>query len=118
MNTMIDPSARPAPRDYYAEAINQASLTLLAMSLEPNLRLSLIGRVIAAVESRGGCVDDLWLIKQDLDAALDDIADVVTQILLVALRERLPGIADEIDEAFGDRLRNMLHVMAQPLPTI
>ena len=117
MSDHSSPELAP-PEDSYAAAINRASLTLLAMSLKPNLRLSLIGRVIAAVESRGGCIEGQWLIKQDLDAALDDIADAVTGILSVALRERLPGIADEIDDAFGDRLRTMLQVMAQPLPTL
>jgi hypothetical protein len=38
--------------------------------------------------------------------------------LSAALRERLPGIADEMDEAFGDQLRTLLASTARLFPTL
>lgn len=102
----------------YAETINQASMMLLAMSFRPDLQPSLIDKVIAAVEVRGGRLDEQCFIRFDLHAVFEAIVERTMAILSVALRERLPGIADEIDQAFADKLRIVLGSIAQLFPTI
>jgi hypothetical protein len=49
---------------------------------------------------------------------IEEIVERTMAILSAALRERLPGIADEMDAAFGDDLRALLVSVAQPLPTV
>jgi hypothetical protein len=49
---------------------------------------------------------------------MEDIAERTMTILSVALRERLPGIADEVDESFGARLRTLLAAIASLFPTL
>lgn len=102
----------------YAAAINRAAMMLLAMSFRPDLQSSLVDAVTAAVVERGGRIDDHWLIKFDLRAVFDAIAERATAILSAALRERLPGVADELDEAFGKNLRILLGSFAQLFPTL
>ncbi len=108
--------SRAADSDY-AETINRAAMMLLAMCFRPDLELVLVGAVTAAVEARGGRIDKTLFIKFDLKAVTEDIADRAMAILSAALRQRLPGIADEMDEAFGDRLRFLLGRVAQLFPT-
>jgi hypothetical protein len=57
---------------------------------------------------RGGRVDGYWFSKFDLTAVFDGIADRTMTILSTAIRERLPEVADEMDEAFGEHLRKLL----------
>jgi hypothetical protein len=102
----------------YAEAISRAAMMLLAMSFRPDLKSSLIEEVAAAVEMRGGRIDDQCFIKFDLRAVFEEIVERTMVILSAALRERLPGIADEIDEAFADRLRTLLNSLAPLFPTV
>jgi hypothetical protein len=101
----------------YAEAVGQASILLVAMSFRPNLQFAFLGTVVKAVEFRGGLIDDL-LLRYDLAAALDDVAQSAALILSAALRAKLPGIADELDEAFVNQLRRLLGNLAEPLPTM
>lgn len=102
----------------YAETINRAAMMLVAMSFRPGLKSSLIEEFAEAVGLRGGCIDDQWFIKFDLHAVSGEIVEQAMSILSAALRERLPGIADEMDEAFGDRLRTLLGSIAQSFPTL
>ena len=102
----------------YAETINRAATMLLAMTFKPRLKSSLIDEVIAAVALRGGRIDDLWLIPRDLRAVSEDVVERAMAILSAALRQRLPGIADEIDEAFGNRLRRLLVSIEHFFPTL
>jgi hypothetical protein len=99
----------------YAETINRAAMKLLAMSFKPDLKASLIDEVAAAVEIRGGRIDDQWS-NFDLDAVFGDVTERTMTILSLALRARLPNIADEMDEAFGESLRNLLASFAHPFP--
>ena len=92
----------------YAEAINRAAWKLVAMSFDADLRPSLIEDIETAVAIRGGRIDGRWLAKFVLGVVFDAIADRTMAILSAALRERLPGIADEMDEKFGDSLRRLL----------
>jgi hypothetical protein len=101
----------------YAATINRAAMMLLAMCFKPDLELALVGAVTAAVEARGGRIDRTLFLKFDLKAVTEEIAERAMAILSAALRERLPGIADEMDEAFGDRLRFLLGRVAQLFPT-
>ena len=91
-------------------------MMLLAMSATPDLKSSLIDEVIKAIEC-GGRVDE-WLISFDLRAVIEEIVERAMTILSAALRERLPGIADEMDEAFGNKLRMLLASIVQPLPIL
>jgi hypothetical protein len=102
----------------YAAAINRAAMLLLAMSFRPELKSPLIEEVMAAVEIRGGRVDDRWFMKFDLRAVFEAIVERAMAILSAALRQRLPGIADEIDAAFGDRLHTLLGSIAELVPTL
>jgi hypothetical protein len=107
------------PAEYsYAETINRAALKLLAMSFEPDLKTSLIGEIAAAVAMRGGCIDDQWFAKFDLGAVIEEITERTMTMLSAALRQRLPEIADEMDEAFGESLLKLLASCAQLLPTL
>jgi hypothetical protein len=102
----------------YAETINRAAMMLLAMSFKPDLRSSLVDEVATAIDVRGGRIDGQWYIKIDLRAVCEEIVERAMAILSAALRERLPGIADEMDEAFGDRLRTLLASIARLFPTL
>jgi|HubBroStandDraft_2_1064218.scaffolds.fasta_scaffold522561_2 hypothetical protein len=102
----------------YAEAINRAALKLVAMSFDADLRSSLLDDIETAVAIRGGRIDGRWLAKFDLGVVFDAIADRTMAILSAALRERLPGIADEMDEKFGDSLRRLLASFAHLFPTV
>ncbi len=102
----------------YAEAINRAALKLIAMSFNADLRSSLIKDIETAVAIRGGQVDGQWLARFDLSVVFDAIAECTMAILSAALRERLPGIADEMDEKFGDSLRKLLASFTHLFPTL
>jgi len=86
--------------------------------LRPELQPLLIDEVVTAVTARGGLIDDEWLIKFDLRAVIDEIVETAMAVLSAALRERLPGIADEMDEAFSGGLRKLLASIAAPLPAL
>jgi hypothetical protein len=92
----------------YAEAINRAAMMLLAMAFVPKLEHSLIDEIITAIDIRGGRVDGRWIIRWDLRDAFENITERAMTILSAALRKRLPGIADEMDDAFGHQLRLLL----------
>ena len=102
----------------YSETIDQASIALLAMSFRPDLSARLIDKVISAVEVRGGRIDDQLFIGYELHAVFEDVVERAMTMLSAALRLRLPGIADEVDQAFADRLLWLLGEVARPLPTI
>ena len=102
----------------YADAINRSAMMLVAMSFRPDLKPSLVNEVAAAVVVRGGQVEGRRLSKFDLHTVFDEIVERAMAILSAALRERLPGIADEIDGAFGDRLRILLGSMTTLFPTL
>jgi hypothetical protein len=106
------------PDGIYADAINRAAMMLVAMSVRPNLRSELVDEVAAAVIVRGGQIDGRWLMKFDLHAVFEEIAERTIIILSAALRQRLPGIADEIDEAFGEQLRILLGSMTPLFQTL
>ena len=105
----------PSP---YAAAINRAAIFLLAMAFKPRLKFKLIDEIIMAVDIRGGRIDGQWLISRDLRIAREEVIDRAMAILSAALRERLPGIAEEMDEAFSDRLRRMLSSVEHFFPTL
>jgi len=90
----------------YAESIDRAAIMLLAMSFRPDLKSSLIDDIATAVAIRGGRIDGHWFSKFDLTAVFDGIADRTITILSAAIRERLPEVADEMDEAFGEICAN------------
>lgn len=98
---------KPAEVDY-AETIDRAAVMLLAMSIKPDLKASLIEEIASAVAIRGGRIDEQWIAKFDLCAVFDEIAERTMIILSAALRDRLPGVADEVDEALGQNLRKLL----------
>ena len=102
----------------YAETINRAAMMLLAMSFKPDLQSSLADELATAIDVRGGRIDGQWFVKFDLRAVCEEIVERAMVILSAALRERLPGIADEMDEAFGNRLRILLASIARLLPTL
>jgi len=102
----------------YGERIDRAAMTLLAMSFRPDLKSSLIDQIAAAVAARGGRIDNQWFAKFDLRTVFEEIAERAMAVLLAALRERLPGIADEMDEAFGESLRKLLASFALLFPTL
>ena len=100
----------------HATTINRAAMMLLAMSVRPECKTVLIEEVVAAVEQRGGRLDDRLFIKFDLLAVFEEIAERAMLILSAALRQRLPGIADEMDEAFEVKLRALLASLAPLFP--
>ena len=102
----------------YAEAINRAALKLIAMSFNTDLRASLVKDIETAVAVRGGRIDGQWFAKFDLSVVVDAIAERTMAILSTALRERLPGIADEMDETFGESVRKLLASLAHLFPTL
>jgi hypothetical protein len=102
----------------YDDAINRAAMMLVAMSVRPNLQSLLVDEVAAAVIVRAGLIDGHWLTKFDLHAVFEEIVERTMAILSAALRQRLPGIADEIDEALGDQLRLLLGSMTPLFPTL
>jgi hypothetical protein len=102
----------------YVETITRAATMLLAMSFRPKLKSSLIDEVITAVDLRGGRIDNLWLINFDLRAVFEEVVERAMTILSAALRERLPGIADEMDDAFANRLRRLLASIEHFFPTL
>jgi hypothetical protein len=102
----------------YAETIDRAAMVLLAMSSKPDLKSSLIEEIASAVTIRGGRIDEEWFAKFDLCAVLDEIAERTMIILSAALRHRLPKVADEMDEAFGESLRKLLASFAHLFRTL
>ena len=56
--------------------------------------------------------------QADLRAVFEEIVEKAMAILSAALRERLPGIADEIDDSFSDRLHTLLAAFAPLFPTV
>jgi hypothetical protein len=102
----------------YADTITRAAMMLLAMSVRREIQPALRDEVVAAVAARGGQIDSGSYFGFDLRVVIEEIVERTMAILSAALRERLPGIADEMDAAFGDDLRALLVSVAQPLPTV
>jgi len=102
----------------YGKTIDRAAMTLLAMSFRPNLKPLLINQIAVAVAVRGGRIDNQWFAKFDLCAVFEEIAERAMAILSAVLRERLPGVADEMDEAFGQSLRKLLASFGSLFPTL
>jgi hypothetical protein len=71
------------------------------MSFRPDLKSSLIDDIATAVAIRGGRIDGRWFSKFHRTAVFDGIADRTRTILSAAIRDRLPEVAEEVDEAFG-----------------
>jgi hypothetical protein len=102
----------------YGETVERAAITFVAMSFRPELQSSLLEEIATAVAIRGGRVDNHWLAKFELAAVLEEVAERTITILSVALRERLPDVADEMDEAFGKSLRKLLTSFSHLFPTL
>ena len=102
----------------YGETVERAAITLLAMSFRPELKSSLVEEIATAVAIRGGRIDNHWLAKFELAAVIEEVAERTITILSAALRERLPNVADEIDEAFGKSLRKLLTSFSHLFPTL
>lgn len=102
----------------YAESVTRAAILLLAMSFRPNLKSGLIKEITDAVASRGGQIDGRWLVKYELRAVCEDVAEEALAKLSIMIRERLPGIADEMDGEFGDKLRDLLFSFLPLFPTL
>lgn len=102
----------------YTEAVTRAAIVLLAMSFRPNIGSCLIEEITAAVKWRGGQIDGHWLVKHELRAVSEEVAERALTMLSVILRERLPGVADEMDGEFGDNLRGLLFSLAPLFPTL
>lgn len=102
----------------YTEAINRAAIALLAMSFRPNLKSWLINEITAAVRWRGGQIDGHWLVKYELGEVCEEVAERALTMLSVILRERLPGIADEMDGEFGEKLQRVLFSLRPLFPTL
>jgi len=83
------------PHGAYVDTITRAAMMLLAMSVRRDSYF-----------------------KFDLRLVIEEIVERTMAILSAALRERLAGIADEMDAAFGNDLRALLISVAQPLPTV
>lgn len=109
--------SEPAECTYIA-AINRAAMMLLAMSFRPDLKSALIDEIAAAAVARGGRIDDRCFAEFDLRAVSEEIAERTMAILSSAIRARLPGIADEMDEAFGESLRTLLASFVHLFPTL
>ncbi|MGC2121629.1 MAG: hypothetical protein WA652_02115 [Xanthobacteraceae bacterium] len=105
-------------KDPYPEAVNKAALVLLAMSFRPDLKRSLTAEIVSLLDLRGSLIDAEWTSTFDLRAVFDDIARRTMTILSIIIRERLPGVADEMDDAFGDRLQWLLGSFAHLFPTL
>lgn len=117
----FEPDVKPnsvATGPIYSEIINRAAITLLAMSFSPDLRTQLTKEITVAVRRRGGEIEGYWLAKYELRAVFEDVAERALAMLSVMLRERLPGIADEMDREFGDRLQNLLFSFTPLFPTL
>ncbi len=102
----------------YTKAINRAAIVLLAMSFRPQLKSWLINEITAAVRWRGGQIDGHWLVKYELRAVCEEVAARALTMLSVILRERLPGIADEMDGEFGEKLQGLLFSFRPLFPTL
>jgi hypothetical protein len=102
----------------YSETLNRAALVLLAMSFRPELKPSLTEEIAALLDLRGGLIEGEWTSTFDLRAVFDDIVRRAMTILSIVIRERLPGVADEMDEAFGERLRWLLGSFAHLFSTL
>lgn len=102
----------------YTDAVNRAAIALLAMSFRPSLRSRLIKQITAAVRLRGGQIDGYWLVKYELRLVCDEVAERALTMLSVILRERLAGIADEMDREFGDSLQHLLFSFTPLFPTL
>jgi hypothetical protein len=108
----VHPS-RQSPAAAYAETVNRAAMMLVAFSFRPKVKPLLVFDVVSAVELRGGRLEDGKLLKFDLRAVLDDVADRAAVILSAAMQERLPGIADEVDDTLGTQLRCLIATTTQ-----
>ena len=95
-------------RAAYVEAVNKASMMLLSMSYKPELTSEFLGQVFNAAGARGILIDDVWIVRRELEEIYDAIVARSMAILAFALQERLPGVVDEIDTAFGEQLRSLL----------
>jgi hypothetical protein len=102
----------------YVATINRAAILLLAMSFRPDLESSLIDEIAVAVTARGGRIDDQWFAQFDLRAVSEAIVERTMAILSNLIRERLPGIADEMDDAFGESLRKLVASIVFLFPTV
>lgn len=102
----------------YSEAVNRAAIVLLAMSFRPNLISKLIQEITAAVKWRGGQIDNHWIVKYELRTVCEEVGERALTMLSTILCERLPGIADEMDRAFGDQLRSLLLSLTPLFPTL
>ncbi len=112
MRPAVHPS-RQSPAAAYAETVNRAAMMLVAFSFRPKVKPLLVFDVVSAVELRGGRLEDGKLLKFDLRAVLDDVADRAAVILSAAMQERLPGIADEVDDTLGTQLRCLIATTTQ-----
>jgi hypothetical protein len=101
----------------YTETVAQAAILLVAMSFKPDLQFRLLDELMKAVEFRGGYVGGL-LLRYDLAAAVEDVAQSAARLLSTAMRAKLPGVADDLDEAFVDQLRRLLGAVVQTMPTM
>ncbi len=106
------------PQGAYARTIDRAAVLLLALSFRPDLASSLIEQVAAAVAARGGRVDEECVMRFDLHAVLDAIVERAMTILSAAMRDRLPGVADEIDGAFAEKLHRLLGRLTSQFATV
>lgn len=102
----------------YAGAVHRAAVVTLAMGFSPNLKFRLIKEITAAVKWRGGQIDGHWLVKYELRAVCEEVVERALAMLSIVLRHRLPGVADEMDEAFGDQLRDLLSSLSPLFPTL
>jgi hypothetical protein len=93
-------------------------MMLLAMAFIPRLKHSLIDEIIIAIDIRGGRIDGRCIIRWDLRDVFAIISERARAILSAALRERLSGIADEMDDAFGHHLRLLLASTEHLIPTL
>ena len=111
----------PKPVEFtYAETINRAAMKLLAMKLfGPRLKASLIDEIGAAVAIRGGQIDNQWLMNFDLRIVFEEIAErTMAMLSVVHFVSACRTIADEMDAAFGESLRNLLASFAQQFPRL
>jgi len=109
----------PEPvEDPYLKAVNRAALVLLAMSFRPNLKPTLTAEIGTLLDLRGSLIDAKWTSTFDLRAVFEDIVQQAMAILSIIIRGRLPGIADEMDEAFGERLRWLLRSFGHLFSTL
>ena len=57
-------------------------------------------------------------LKYELGAVCEEVAARALTMLSVILRERLPGIADEMDGEFGEKLQSLLFSFRPLFPTL